>query len=256
MKKWMDMSNLPQEFRERVERLERNFEVSTVIFKKFEPIFFDIFQNPYEETSKPHRSRKQRYFLDLIWLFPGKSCTPYKFMKINFQRAVVSLILKCSRCRATPGPGGCSSGQLGFTSSSCNTGTVPHWECQGVVGRGTMRWVSSKVQWDQHFKRLAEITQVAQECFVLAQCWQGVGIMPWSLCSGGVTSPLPPRCRVFAVVARWVETPDGRKLQLMCSFLWQIWERVVSSSTHTWNVCLTERSLSMFPAEYVAVTAL
>ncbi|NXC88738.1 RBL1 protein, partial [Cercotrichas coryphoeus] len=60
MKKWMDMSNLPQEFREQVERLERNFEVSTVIFKKFEPIFFDIFQNPYEETSKPHRSRKQR----------------------------------------------------------------------------------------------------------------------------------------------------------------------------------------------------
>ncbi|XP_009074312.1 PREDICTED: retinoblastoma-like protein 1, partial [Acanthisitta chloris] len=61
MKKWMDMSNLPQEFRERVERLERNFEVSTVIFKKFEPIFLDIFQNPYEETSKPQRSRKQRH---------------------------------------------------------------------------------------------------------------------------------------------------------------------------------------------------
>ncbi|XP_075022301.1 retinoblastoma-like protein 1 isoform X1 [Calonectris borealis] len=60
MKKWMDMSNLPQEFRERVERLERNFEVSTVIFKKFEPIFLDIFQNPYEETSKSQRSRKQR----------------------------------------------------------------------------------------------------------------------------------------------------------------------------------------------------
>ncbi|XP_069727828.1 retinoblastoma-like protein 1 isoform X1 [Phaenicophaeus curvirostris] len=60
MKKWMDMSNLPQEFRERVERLERNFEVSTVIFKKFEPIFLDIFQNPYEDTSKLQRSRKQR----------------------------------------------------------------------------------------------------------------------------------------------------------------------------------------------------
>lgn len=56
------MSNLPQEFRERVERLERNFEVSTVIFKKFEPIFLDVFQNPFEETSKPQRSRKQRYF--------------------------------------------------------------------------------------------------------------------------------------------------------------------------------------------------
>ncbi|XP_006874796.1 PREDICTED: retinoblastoma-like protein 1 [Chrysochloris asiatica] len=60
MKKWMDMSNLPQEFRERIERLERNFEVSTVIFKKFEPIFIDLFQNPYEELPKLPRSRKQR----------------------------------------------------------------------------------------------------------------------------------------------------------------------------------------------------
>uniref|UniRef100_A0A8D1WSW1 Retinoblastoma-like protein 1 n=1 Tax=Sus scrofa TaxID=9823 RepID=A0A8D1WSW1_PIG len=60
MKKWMDMSNLPQEFRERIERLERNFEVSTVIFKKFEPIFLDIFQSPYEEPPKLPRSRKQR----------------------------------------------------------------------------------------------------------------------------------------------------------------------------------------------------
>lgn len=55
------MSNLPQEFRERIERLERNFEVSTIIFKKFEPIFLDIFQNPHEETPKLPRSRKQRW---------------------------------------------------------------------------------------------------------------------------------------------------------------------------------------------------
>ncbi|XP_077315310.1 retinoblastoma-like protein 1 isoform X1 [Lithobates pipiens] len=60
MKKWMDMSNLPQEFRERVERLERNFEVSTVIFKKFEPIFMDMFQNRHEEPPRLPRSRKQR----------------------------------------------------------------------------------------------------------------------------------------------------------------------------------------------------
>ncbi|XP_053101215.1 retinoblastoma-like protein 1 isoform X2 [Hemicordylus capensis] len=60
MKKWMDMSNLSQEFRERVERLERNFEVSTVIFKKFTPIFLDIFKNPYDEQPKLQRSRKHR----------------------------------------------------------------------------------------------------------------------------------------------------------------------------------------------------
>ncbi|KAM3839160.1 retinoblastoma-like protein 1 [Vipera latastei] len=60
MKKWMDMSNLCQEFRERVEKLERNFEVATVIFKKYTPIFLDIFKNPYEEQPKFQRSRKQR----------------------------------------------------------------------------------------------------------------------------------------------------------------------------------------------------
>uniref|UniRef100_A0A670JUP9 RB transcriptional corepressor like 1 n=1 Tax=Podarcis muralis TaxID=64176 RepID=A0A670JUP9_PODMU len=60
MKKWMDMSNMPQEFRERVERLERNFEVSAVIFKKFKPIFLVIFKNPDEEQPKLQRSRKHR----------------------------------------------------------------------------------------------------------------------------------------------------------------------------------------------------
>ncbi|KAF0022335.1 hypothetical protein F2P81_025400 [Scophthalmus maximus] len=42
MRKWSDMSNLSQHFRLRMEQLERNFEVSTVIFRKFEPIFMDI----------------------------------------------------------------------------------------------------------------------------------------------------------------------------------------------------------------------
>lgn len=68
MKKWADMSSLSQEFRERIERLERNFEVSTVIFKKFEPIFLDMFQNPQEEPPKIPRSRKQRWCL-LVGVF-------------------------------------------------------------------------------------------------------------------------------------------------------------------------------------------
>ncbi|XP_029007007.1 LOW QUALITY PROTEIN: retinoblastoma-like protein 1 [Betta splendens] len=61
MKKWVDMSNLPQDFRLRMERLERNFEVSTVIFRKFEPIFMDMFQNPQGgEPPRQQRSRKHR----------------------------------------------------------------------------------------------------------------------------------------------------------------------------------------------------
>ncbi|GIY19302.1 retinoblastoma-like protein 1 [Caerostris extrusa] len=60
MKKWADMANLPKEMRDKVERLERSFNVSTVIFKKFEPIFCDIFKNPFKDPPRPARSRKQR----------------------------------------------------------------------------------------------------------------------------------------------------------------------------------------------------
>ncbi|NXJ03437.1 RBL1 protein, partial [Odontophorus gujanensis] len=85
MKKWMDMSNVPQEFRERVERLERNFEVSTVIFRKFEPIFLDIFQNPHEETSKPQRSRKQRRMLCGVKDLFNFCWTLFVYTKGNFR---------------------------------------------------------------------------------------------------------------------------------------------------------------------------
>lgn len=61
MKKWLDMANLPQEFRDKVEQLERNFAVSTVIFKKFRPIFLDIFRDPANETPRAPRSRKQKW---------------------------------------------------------------------------------------------------------------------------------------------------------------------------------------------------
>ena len=60
MKKWADMANLPQEFRDKVERLERNFAVSTVIYKKFRPIFLDMCNDPDNDPPKPPRSRKQR----------------------------------------------------------------------------------------------------------------------------------------------------------------------------------------------------
>ncbi|KAL4235049.1 Retinoblastoma-like protein 1 [Mactra antiquata] len=60
MKKWSDMASLSQEFRDKVDRLERNFAVSTVIFKKFEPIFLDIFKSPAQEAPRQPRSRKQR----------------------------------------------------------------------------------------------------------------------------------------------------------------------------------------------------
>ncbi|KAJ8252547.1 hypothetical protein COCON_G00218590 [Conger conger] len=60
MRKWQDMAGLPQDFRQRTEKLERNFTVSAVIFKKYVPIFQDIFRAPSDDPPRVHRSRKQR----------------------------------------------------------------------------------------------------------------------------------------------------------------------------------------------------
>ncbi|CAH2324632.1 retinoblastoma 2 isoform X1 [Pelobates cultripes] len=60
MKKWEDMASLPDEFRERTEKLERNFTVTAVLFQKYAPIFQKIFKNPQEEQPRQHRGRKQR----------------------------------------------------------------------------------------------------------------------------------------------------------------------------------------------------
>ncbi|XP_041794484.1 retinoblastoma-like protein 2 isoform X2 [Chelmon rostratus] len=60
MKKWQDMANLTQDFRQSTDKLERNFTVSAVIFKKYVPIFKAIFKTPSEEPPRVHRSRKQR----------------------------------------------------------------------------------------------------------------------------------------------------------------------------------------------------
>lgn len=71
MKKWSDMSSLSQDFRNRIRRLERNFEVSTVIFRKFEPIFMDMFQDPQGEPPRQPRSRKHRWDLFLSPICAG-----------------------------------------------------------------------------------------------------------------------------------------------------------------------------------------
>ncbi|XP_069675672.1 retinoblastoma-like protein 1 isoform X2 [Periplaneta americana] len=59
-KKWADMANMPPEFRSKIDRLERNFAVSMVIFKKYQPIFVDMFHNPADDQLRQPRSRKQR----------------------------------------------------------------------------------------------------------------------------------------------------------------------------------------------------
>ena len=48
------------EFRKKIDRLERNFTVSNVIYKKYKTIFKDLFKDPVEDPPKLNRSRKQK----------------------------------------------------------------------------------------------------------------------------------------------------------------------------------------------------
>ena len=59
-KKWSDMANLNSPFRDKIDSLERNFAVSNVIFKKYQPIFVFLFKDPAKDPPKMNRSRKQQ----------------------------------------------------------------------------------------------------------------------------------------------------------------------------------------------------
>lgn len=57
------MTNLDQDFQKKIDRLERNFAVSMVIFKKYQPIFTDLFLDPAANESassvtNPHKKQK------------------------------------------------------------------------------------------------------------------------------------------------------------------------------------------------------
>ena len=53
MKKWLEMTNLGVDFKRRIELLERNFNVSTIVFKKADKLFFEIFkEDPVGRGSK------------------------------------------------------------------------------------------------------------------------------------------------------------------------------------------------------------
>lgn len=58
-KKWADMISMPPELRRKIDKLEKNFAVSMVIFKKFQPIFAAMFNYIKDEQTKS-RSKKQK----------------------------------------------------------------------------------------------------------------------------------------------------------------------------------------------------
>ncbi|XP_050520159.1 retinoblastoma-like protein 1 isoform X2 [Daktulosphaira vitifoliae] len=68
-KKWADMINMPLELRRKIEKLENNFAVSMVIFKKFQPIFKAMFNDSIDDNSKSRLSKKQKVSCSFSKLF-------------------------------------------------------------------------------------------------------------------------------------------------------------------------------------------
>uniref|UniRef100_A0A8C4QGK2 Retinoblastoma-like protein 1 n=1 Tax=Eptatretus burgeri TaxID=7764 RepID=A0A8C4QGK2_EPTBU len=60
MRKWSEMAAVPLDFQNRINCLERNFTVSTVIFQKLQPIFLSVFHNTHYQPPRQPRSRKRR----------------------------------------------------------------------------------------------------------------------------------------------------------------------------------------------------
>lgn len=120
------MSNLPQDFRLRMERLERNFEVSTVIFRKFEPIFMDMFQNPQGgEPPRQPRSRKHRHDTQLPYSTPYTICLLVLLCNILLSLSHVVLGIKANTSTITqPSLNVCppsdSAGGCPVTSAICS----------------------------------------------------------------------------------------------------------------------------------------
>ena len=60
MKKWIEMASLPLTFQQKVEALERKFEVASIINDKYKKVFQDLFQMPDQKQQTPNSRQRAR----------------------------------------------------------------------------------------------------------------------------------------------------------------------------------------------------
>jgi len=67
IKRWAEMAKMDPDFQEKIDSLERKFEVVSVIFQKYMKVFCDVFTkpDPSAKTTRHRAARKpQRYKCD------------------------------------------------------------------------------------------------------------------------------------------------------------------------------------------------
>lgn len=60
IRRWADFAKLSEEFSKSLDQLERDFTVSMVLFKKFQPIFADLFSENNADSTKSMKNRKPK----------------------------------------------------------------------------------------------------------------------------------------------------------------------------------------------------
>lgn len=61
MKKWLEMTRLPQSFQHKIEALERKFEVASIIYDKYRKVFWELFElSDAEVTATPTKPRGRK----------------------------------------------------------------------------------------------------------------------------------------------------------------------------------------------------
>ena len=66
VRKWLDMSKSGKNLHEKIDQLERNFSVSSVVFEKFAVVFKEIFKEDWSEPSKRGRKKQALTSTDIV----------------------------------------------------------------------------------------------------------------------------------------------------------------------------------------------
>lgn len=68
IKNWMEMAAMSTDFKDRISHLEHKFAVSTVLFRKFQPIFQEIFSGLTNEPMKNNtKSKKPKWVVITVF---------------------------------------------------------------------------------------------------------------------------------------------------------------------------------------------